>query len=450
MAWAPSLPDLIGIAAGLAILAVGTFVLLAKPRSWLHRLFFLLGVADGVSTMMFHAVGASNDAATAALYDGMYWYYYIAFLGLLAAFGVLFPLPPRRRALAGGLVLAVALGSIAAIALYASDHSLFRVVEPVAAGIRIRPTALGNALNVTFVAVTALLVAKLTRDVRAMPAGSHRRQSALVLGGMTLAYAPYPLTVLAQALPAGASGVLFAARADLLVAYWTFAVFAACVAASAWLLASRARGAAAHDARFVLGCYAGVLVLTLVATLSRELVVGYALRGAALLAYPILLGYAIARYEVFDIDRRMRRAATATLVAAGLTVTFIIGENLVEELVAQRLAVGISSQFVSGATAALLTAAIFIPVVRGSRRVAQKVVPELTIDELHERKLEVYRHSLAGALADGLIAERESRTLRALREALAITPEEHERILHDLLHATAASNAPQARGSDAA
>ena len=432
MAWDPSLPDLVGIAAALAILGVGTFVLLAKPGAWLHRLFFLLAFADGMSTLMFRLSAAFSDASNAALFAGMYWYYYIAFLGLLAAFGVLFPLPPRSPAWKVGLLSGIALLTSLALLVYALDHSAFRDARVVAGELRVTPALGGNAMNVAFVCVTALLVWKLTRDLREHASPSHRRQAALVLGGMTLAYAPYPLTVLAQVVPANGVGVFISGRGDLIAAYAAFALFALSLLASAALLMQRSRGAVASEARLVLGCYAGVLALALAATLSRDPVVGYALRGAALLAYPILLGYAIARYEVFDIDRKMRRATTVTLVAAALAVTFILAENALEGLLQQTLLGGVPSQWFAGSAAALATAGVFVPVVKASRKAASRIVPELSMDELHLRKLEIYRHSLAGALADGIMREGESKTLAALRSSLGITDAEHQALLRDV------------------
>lgn len=60
-------------------------------------------------------------------------------------------------------------------------------------------------------------------------------------------------------------------------------------------------------------------------------------------------------------------------------------------------------------------------------------MPELSTDELHVRKLEIYEHSVRVALAEGILREGESRTLAALRSSLGITDSEHQRIVSEAL-----------------
>lgn len=422
------LADLMGVLAGALIICVGLFVLIARPNSILHRLFFVLALFDGMSTLLFQLSYMLPEAGAQLYFHGLYWYHYIAFLVLLLWFGLMFPRPFVSRRISAALVAGVVLAGLALLALYALRHDLFWTQGRQSGGFFVNGPW-GNAVTIAFVATTGLLVAKLTSDFLHLQSASHRRQSAFVLGGMTLAYAPYAATLVVQAIGSPLDETFLSPRLDRALAYWSFLLLCSMLAGSAILLLRNADSSRGHDRRFVLGCYAGVLAISLVALVVPTPLAGWTLRTLALLAYPILLGYAIARYEVFDIDRRLRRAATVTFVAVGASATFIVAENAVESLLQERVFGGFSSDFAAGSTAALATAAIAVPLVKASRRISRRVVPELTVDELHARKLEIYAHSLEGAYEDGILAERESRTLTALRESLGITQQEHDDLL---------------------
>lgn len=417
--------DGVGVAAAVLIAGVGVFVLLAHPRGWVNRLFFLLALMDGASTLLVRLVPVVADEAARSLVVGLYWWYQIAFLGLLGTFGIVFPRPPVRRSVTLFLGASLGVGIALLLGAYAAEHDLFWVVS--AGGIEVRP--LGNVVNAAFVTLTAALVGRLTFVIQRVASPSHRQQAALVLGGMALAYVPFGAVMLIQALSRGVEGVLVGARYDRLLAYWAFVAQALVVLVSAVvLLRIRAPERRSH-AHIVLACYGGVALLALLAAIFRDVSVAYMLRAVALLAYPLLLGYSIARFEVFDIDRQMRRAATVTLATTGLGLLFLIAENAISMILEDKVLAGIPSAFLSNSIAAVVSGIGFIPIARRSRKVAAKIVPELSRDELRDRKLEIYRHTLAGALADGIIREQESRTLTALRSSLGISQSEHDRML---------------------
>lgn len=432
MAWDLSLPNLLGAAAGLAILGVGAFVLLARPHAWVNRLFFLLALTDGASTLLYRLSRMTDEAALGGLFYGSYWYYFAVFVALLAAFGAMFPDPRWDRAWTWIACGAATLLAVGVVAVQALDREALWRIEARDGALYYPLLPLGNMVQSAFVVAIGVVAARMTYNLRRTHSESRRRQSAYVLGGMTVAYAPYAWTYAVQALVTDPRATYFASAWDIALAYWAFLGLVAVMVASAASLARERRPEVADERRFVFACYAAVVSIAMVAAAFPSAFVITLLRMGALLAYPVLLGFAIIRYEVFDIDARVRRAATATLVAAGLAVTFILGENTLEGILQDRLSIGIPSQWAAGALAAVVTALVSIPVVRASRRVATRIVPELTLDELHARKLEVYRHALEGALLDGLMNERESRTLAALRESLGITPAEHERILHEI------------------
>lgn len=421
-----------GIVAGALIISIGAFVLAAKPGSLLHWLFFVLALVDGASTILYGLATSVIEGGQARVYFwGTYWYHFIAFIAFLALFGMLFPKPLAGRALrliAMGLVVSLAL---AAIALFVVDHGLFWTPSPTAP-IPAVFTPAGNLVNISFVVVVALLVLRLTLALLHERSESHRRQGAYVLGGMALAYLPYPCTVVAQDLAINGVNVFYDGRWDRVLAHWAFLGAVLAMIASAAILLRGVVPEARDERRFVIACYAAVLALGAIGFAFPAQGVGILLRRVALLAYPVLLGFAIVRYEVFDIDRKLRRAATVTLTTVGLTIMFVLAESFAQNLLQQRLLAGVPVGWVSGTAAAIVTAGVFVPVTRASRKAASKLVPELSHDELYERKLEIYRHSLAGALADGILQEGESRTLTALRSSLGISDTEHKRLLAEV------------------
>lgn len=421
-----------GILAGALILVVGLFVLVARPRAWLHRLFFLLAVVDGLSTA-FYRLSYHADLSVGVLFRGLYLYYYVAFIAVLLIFGVLFPKPLASTAMTTAIVALVVAGGVAICGIYALDHPAFWSLAGPDASTRYTNGPMGNALAVAFVAGISLVLLRTTASFLRDHSPSHRRQAALVLGGMVLAYAPQPTTILVTALAESGAAPLFASRPDRLAAYWSYVLFCGALAYSAWVLARHGRARLEPtDRRFLAGCYLGVTALTILAIAFADPIVAQVLRQIALLAYPVVLGFAIARYEVFDIDRQIRRAATVTFAAMGLTVAFVLVESAAETLLQERVFAGIPSAWLSGTAAGIVATVGFVPVARASRKAASKLVPELTVDELHKRKLEIYRHSLAGALADGILKEGESRTLSALRESLGISERDHQRLLSEV------------------
>lgn len=432
MSWDLSLPNLLGVAAGLGIIAVGTFVLVARPAAPLHRLFFLLALFDGLSTILYRASRMTDDPALGGVLYANYWYYFAGFIALVAAFGLLFPRPRWDRPSSWVACLVLGLAALAVMALHAWDREAIWQLRVEDGALRYPLEPAGNMVQTAFVVAVGIVIVKLTLDIRRSATESFRRQSAYVLGGMALAYAPYAWTYAAQAAVLSPRASFVSGDWDIVLSYWAFVGQALLMIASAVILLRERRPEAIDERRFVMGCYLAVGAMAVLASLFSSAFSIQLMRMAALLAYPILLGYAIVRYEVFDIDRKLRRAASVTFAAMGLTLAFVLVENAAENLLQQRVFAGIPSGWVSGSVAALVATAGFIPISRASRRAAAKLVPELSEDDLHVRKLEIYRHSVAGALADGILKEGESRTLAALRSSLGITDSEHASILREV------------------
>lgn len=431
MALAVTPIQLLGVVAGVAMLGLGAFVVMAQPRSTVTRAFFLLAIADGASTILFALRNMATTVAERAYFMATYEYFFIAFVALLAGFGLLVPRPAAsrsaRRALAASLVVA----ALVALVAYVIDHGWFWRVDPARGTIRTGPA--GFAVNIAFILLTGIVCARLTRTVLVAEA-TLRRQAAFILGGMALGYGSLAISPLAAALPGGTLP-FDPARPGLSYLYGSYVVTSAILVACIVVLVRQRRRLDRDVRRFLLGSALGMLAMVALSNLPGSSPA--AVQFVALLAYPIILGYAIVRYAVFDIDAKLRRAATLTFVAAGVSGAFLVTENVLASLIEDRL---FSSAFASTVTAsivaAIAAALVLMPIVRVARSVASRVVPSLSSDALAERKREVYRHSLAGALLDGL-DEEESATLARLRDALGITADEHALLVRDIKAAAA-------------
>lgn len=148
--------------------------------------------------------------------------------------------------------------------------------------------------------------------------------------------------------------------------------------------------------------------------------------------FALIVGYAIARYQVFDIDVRVKRFLERVVVLGGPLVLFIIGYLLLNRLLLPNLLS--DPQLLS----AILAAGIAIPLAlllhRASPRLKEIVLPRVTADAsyLRARKLEVYGAHLEAAAADGRLGPKPDAPLEAIRQELEISIEEH-RALERLL-----------------
>jgi len=424
--------NLLGLTAGALILGVGAFILVARPNAWLNRGFFLLALADGGSTVIFVLRNMTTDPVLRVYLMSVYWYFFIAFLAALALFGLLFPRPLFGDDARGWLVASALAPAGVLVGAYAWDHTLFwaPVVRP-GGDVAFLYTPLGNLLLAAFVGATALVIVKLAYGLVHDRAASWRRQGAYVLGGMVVAYVPYFTTsFVAYALVN--PQFYFLTRADVGLLYALFGVLGLVALAVAVVVLRLDDDAFRAERRFLLAAFAAVLALTLASAAVPTGLVADLLQNVALLAYPILLGYAIVRFEVFDIDARVRRVAAATLgglVAAG---AFIVLENAFEGVLQENLAGILPGEFAAGSLAAIGATILWSPVSKGADKLGRRLFPDLKGEARRRRQLEIYRHGLEGALADGILVDRESRTLQALRESLGVTDAEHAAMVAEI------------------
>ena len=431
MAFEPSAAGLIGAAAGVLVILVGAFVVYARPGAAVSRAFLVLALADGLSTLAARLAPMATDAPLRSGLVWAYWLSYVPFVAALAAFGLTFPLP---RGAATRRIWSVAAGAAALLLLALVLRPAWFFTPTDLQGIPFRYEPLGLATTLFFVATTGVVLWKLSLDAVAGRAASQRRQAAVLFAGLALSNAPYAGALLMSAF---ATGAFSAGPWPIRAFYLGLLVFGA---AFLGLVARVAAGTRfdREDRRIMLAGAIGVVALSLASFLMPGGAGGSLLRALGLLAYPILIAYAIVRYDVFDIDAKVRKALVFPLTVGALGVVFVLVGSLVENAIQARLAPDADASMWSMIPAALASALLLKPVVRASERALQRVLPSPSEETARRRAVEMYGHSLAAAMDDGALDVVESRALKALRRALEITPEEHEALVREL---TAGSSA---------
>lgn len=422
----------IGMAGGALILVIGVFVLRAKSESNLHRLFFALAVADGVSTFAFNLALAPVSEPVRLHAFLVYYYGFLAFLALLVAFGAIFPRPILANASLPrtGIALAAILG-VVMLAHGISYEWFWTPTRSAATGLGFSLTRGGRVVATIFSLATAFIILRAAFLLRRESSPSHRLQGALVLGGMAIGYAPFPTTLAIVGFSRGVQKTYFSSEWSIAIFYAASLLTLLCVIATMAIVFLESRADRSRERKIALACLGVVLVLTLFSVRDPTFAAADRIQTSAVLIYPILLGYAIARYEVLDIDAHVRRAATASLLGAGFTAAFLLFEVFLEQLLQNVLSSGITT-VIAGIVAALATALVSVPLARVARKAAQKIAPTLAPDDIAARKREIYRHALHGAAMDGVIAPSELRVLQRLRESLQISDSEHSAIVREV------------------
>lgn len=156
--------------------------------------------------------------------------------------------------------------------------------------------------------------------------------------------------------------------------------------------------------------------------------------GLLRLAAVALIAYAILRYELFDIDDKVRRAVVGAGMVGGAVAVSIGFERLLGGWLGAPLALALAQGVLLGGIAVLVLVRpgplSADPSVAGGPREPAKAA----------RRLEVYESALLQAAAKGRLDDPEDR-LADLRRRLGITDAEH-----DVLHRLAVARTPTPRG----
>lgn len=184
-------------------------------------------------------------------------------------------------------------------------------------------------------------------------------------------------------------------------------------------------------ARFI-GLFIAVSAVTGVATAG--LIVGEEFRhpsGIVHAAWDLaslgLLVFASLRYQLFDIERHARRGVVTSVVVFFALGTFIVVENLLENVLSETYFAALPAP---GYVAAFFVTGASIGVVKVVQHASKRLLPHADLEPAEERrkKEEVYRAAVEGILLDGHVSPTEANTIKRLRAALNITDADHARI----------------------
>lgn len=150
-----------------------------------------------------------------------------------------------------------------------------------------------------------------------------------------------------------------------------------------------------------------------------------------------ILGYGALRYQILDIDLKVKTGIRrGTLAAVGLAILLVV-QQLVEQYVGSLFG-ALGGALVAGTLLFLLT-----PLQDAARRLSDRAMPRVSASEayLHFRRMEVYRAALEGVLREGHASAKRAGALVNLRATLNVTEEEHDLLERDIRERLASASA---------
>jgi len=133
--------------------------------------------------------------------------------------------------------------------------------------------------------------------------------------------------------------------------------------------------------------------------------------------YILLLVYAVLRFQLFDIDLKVKFALQHSSVGALIVGAFIVGSELLEMLIP-----------VSGPVLSFFVAIAILVMLRPIQRLALRMTNRFmhsvqnTPEYRETRRLDVFRAALDEIYQDEIVTDKERRILDALRDNLRISP----------------------------
>jgi len=142
--------------------------------------------------------------------------------------------------------------------------------------------------------------------------------------------------------------------------------------------------------------------------------------------FVVLIAYAILKYQLFDIEVKMKRSIRYSIVMTTLAASLIIFNESLEFFVTKSLFSGP----VFSISAAFLLAVLFTPVNNLTKKGVDILFPNVSDSERHYnlKKTEIYRAALEQAWVDGSPSEKEKAMLKCLREKLDLSEKDHKKL----------------------
>lgn len=151
--------------------------------------------------------------------------------------------------------------------------------------------------------------------------------------------------------------------------------------------------------------------------------------GVFRIAAALLIAYGLLKFEIFDIDRKVKLGLRNSVVAG----TFVIAFFAVSESLELVLSDTFGTWAGLGAAGALTLA--FRPIEDRASRIANHAMPGVDESEAYEEKrsAEVYQAAVERAARDEVITDREKEILSGLRDELGLRDNEARRIEEEML-----------------
>lgn len=425
-------PAYLSVAAAVVTTLLGAFVLARHADRGLNRVFAAYAGVTGALLGLTAVVNLSPGSAEALLATRVFWYLEPFLLAILPLLALHVPTPAgallRRPVLTHAGVLAPAALLVAA---YAVDHGIFYEARSLGGVAYYALTPLGSALLALHGLSVAVALAILAGRFRATPHALQRTQIAWTQAAFLIALVPV-------------LGVRFAYQAISnpdSVAFLGFGVGLVLAHAGAlWSLrpwnASMFRD---EDRQVVAVSYVTGTALTVAfALLAVGTVEALTLFvGVASLAGPLVLSYAVLKFDLFGLDLRLRQSASVVTLVLFLAAAFALLLGATQRIAP---AADASRAFL---VAGVLTAAAAVPIQRATTRLATRMgwTRGPRAGDVAERRLEIYRAAVENAVSRGENPDA-SEWLSDLRERLALSTRDH-RLMVGVV-SDAAAQAPMA------
>lgn len=418
MSYFPNVEGLLGIASALPLIALGALLLFLRPRRPDLTYFALFAVAWGAQIATANAGRLTTDAA---LHDAFFRLSVLLLLPTILFLVYFASLHPHRTWLArgrGGLLLLVLLVLPGFVALvFFPTLVIAQTTDFNGRPLSLLGPAVIPLFFVPFFAgfYYALLVQFRHARARRPNVATLRARAVFLALALFVAYVSVR-EFLNWALPPPLSAAQ--PRPIQLGNAALFGAGAALVATLLLLLLLRPRTPGDVDNAMV-----AALLLPAATALAERALQNLSIDVETLSLWRIgavaLVVHAVAKYELFDLDLRLRRTAATALpfLAALLTLAVLLAVAFSDS--SPWVVVGLAVVGLAGNAAAW-----------GSReRLAALLLPQATADPayLHHRKLEVYRAAVERLILEQQRADAEEPFLAQLRRSLGLDARDHAR-----------------------
>lgn len=416
-----SLVAYLGMASGVALLLTGLALAAARPRrdgGWVFVAFLL---AWGLETTLFNSLSFMPDLSTLLLVQRIALAVLVVEFLFLVHFTVRFTRShdsAHRLWSWGALALAVGVGS-----LFALDPGLFAELNDDS----VLSTVLISVPKFGAFFVTVGILAARHRETR-----SHieHREVRIVLVALCL-YAAYTAGFYLSLY-----GLIWVTETPTLTEQILANLFALgtafllAVAAWTWRTDPVPERWDPRDRPALVGAIVVPLVIGLVTgtaetvALPRVDLFGLLRIGAAL-----LVTYGLLKFEIFDIDRKVKTGIRGSVIAGAFVLMFFGVSETVEVLISDA-----AGTWAGLGAAGVLTVALR-PLEKQAHRIADRAMPDVDDSDEYEEKrsFEVYQAAVERAARDEVLTDREKEILSGLREDLDLRDSEARRIEEQML-----------------